>query len=295
MHWLIENKKIRFGLCGSSARKLKRSSANLLGGRAIRYELFGLVSEELKKDFNLERMLNHGYLPRHYKSNRPSPMLEAYVSDYLKNEIAAEGYTRNLQSFSTFLDAAALSDAELVNFSNIARDCGISSHSVREYFQILEDTLIGKLLPAYTSRPKRRIIQAPKFYFNDVGVVNFLAKRSSLKKGSFLFGKAFENWVFHEISARNSYSQNKFNLSHWKLSSGVEVDFIIEEIKLAIEAKATTKISQQHLKGLRELKKEHPNIKNRIIVCLETKERLTEDGILILPYKKFILKLKSFF
>ena len=138
-------------------------------------------------------------------------------------------------------------------------------------------------LPSYRIRPKRRISSSPKFYFSDVGVVNFLAKRGGLEPGSSLFGKAFENWVFHELSSWNSYSKNFFDLSHWRLSSGVEVDFIIGKMDVAIEAKATAKISSQHLKGLRELAKDHPGVKRRIVVSLETKRRTTEDGILILP------------
>ncbi len=295
VHYLIENANIKFGLCGSSARKLKQNYVNLLGGRAIRYELFGLISEELKKDFDLEKILNHGYLPKHINSKRIHQMLEAYVSDYLKNEVAFEGLTRNLQTFSTFLDVAALSDTELINFSNIARECGISSHSVKEYFQILEDTLIGKWLVAHTKSPKRRVVRSPKFYFNDVGVVNFLSKRRNIQIGSPLFGKAFENWVFHELTALNSYSEKRYELTYWRLSSGIEVDFIISELNLAIEAKATNKISGQNLKGLRELAKEHPQIKNKIVVSLEKKKRLTDDGILILPYKNFIPHLKQIF
>lgn len=291
VHWLIENEKISFGLCGSSARKLKRGYANLLGGRAIRYELFGLVSEELGEDFNLKRILNHGYLPSHYQSDDPQTLLRSYVSDYLKEEVAAEGLVRNLQSFSEFLDIAVLSDTELVNFSNIARDCGVSSHSIKEYFQILQDTLLGQWLPAYRLHPKRRMSLSSKFYFSDVGVVNFLSKRWDLEIGSPLFGKAFENWVFHELVSWNSYSKNFFDLSHWRLASGIEVDFIIGRMEMAIEAKATGKISSQHLKGLRELVKDHPKVKNRIIVCLETKERVSEDGILILPYQRFLSRL----
>ncbi|MCK5072484.1 MAG: ATP-binding protein, partial [Bacteriovoracaceae bacterium] len=291
VHWLIENRNTVFGLCGSSARKLKRGHANLLGGRAIRYELFGLVSKELGKDFDLDKILNNGYLPRHYQSSRPFNLLRSYVSDYLKEEIAAEGLVRNLPAFSNFLDIASLSDTELVNFSNIARDCGVSSHSIKEYFQILEDTLLGKWLPSYRKRPKRRVINASKFYFSDVGVVNFLAKRKGLEQGSSLYGKAFENWVFHELAAYNAYSENYLDLSYWRLASGIEVDFIIGDMEIAIEAKATKKITFDHLKGLYNLKQDHPDIKKRIIVCLEAKERVTEDGILILPYKSFLRRL----
>ena len=208
VHWVHENRKINFALCGSSARKVKRGGTNLLGGRAIRYELFGLVSNELGQDWDLVRMINHGYLPRIYLAQRPQKLINAYIADYLKQEIAAEGLVRNLPVFSRFLDLAALSDTELVNFSTIARDCGVSGQTIKGYFDILADTLLGRWLPAYIKRQKRRVISSPKFYFADVAVVNFLAKRGTLQPGSELFGKGFENWCFHELCAYNEYSES---------------------------------------------------------------------------------------
>ena len=290
VHTLIERGWV-FALCGSSARKVRRGHANLLGGRAIRYELFGFVARELGKEFDLERMLNHGYLPRHYLGSSPGARLRAYVDDYLKEEIAAEGLTRNLPAFSGFLSAAALSDGELVNFSTIARDCGISSPTVKEYFQILVDTLLGRFLPAHTARPKRRVIQTPKFYFSDVGVVNQLAKRGALRPGAELFGKAFENWVFHELSAHRSYSELHYDISYWRLAGGTEVDFVVDDMAVAIEAKSTARVTADHLKGLRELAKDHPRVKRKLLVCLEERSRRTEDEIEILPYAAFVQRL----
>ena len=144
VHWLHENRGVHFALCGSSARKIKRGHANLLGGRAIRYEMFGFIAAEIKDDFDFIKLLNNGYLPRIYLSKQPRRLLNAYVANYLKEEIAAEGVVRNLPVFSNFLNMAALSDTEQVNFSTIARDCGVSSQTIKEYFQILEDTLLGK-------------------------------------------------------------------------------------------------------------------------------------------------------
>lgn len=293
VHWLHERRRIRFALCGSSARKVKRGQANLLGGRAVRYELHGLTAREIGRDFDLNRMLNHGYLPMIYQSDQPRPLLNGYVADYLKEEVAAEGLVRNLPVYSEFLNIAALSDAELVNFSTIARDCGVSSPTIRGYFQILEDTLLGRWLPAYTRRPKRRVIAAPKFYFSDVGVVNHLARRGDLHPGSELYGKAFENWVFHELSAHNAYSSAFARFSYWRLASGIEVDFIVDDMRLAIEAKATAKATADHLKGLRAVVLDHPRVTQRIIVCLETVSRRTEDGILILPATEFHKRLAT--
>ena len=291
VHWLIENAGFVFGLCGSSARKVRRGHANLLGGRAVRYELFGFVSEEIGPGFDLVRMINQGYLPRHYLSASYARLVRSYINDYLKEEIAAEALVRSLPVFSSFLSAAALSDTQLVKYSTIARECGVSAPAVKEYFQILIDTMLGRFLDAYRKRPKRRVIGASKFYFSDVGVVNHLAKRGRLTPGSELFGKAFENWVFHELSAHRVYSDLYYDLRYWRLASGIEVDFVVNDMELAIETKSSPRIHSDHLRGLREIIKDHPKLKRRIVVSLEERARKTEDGIEILPYSVFIKQL----
>jgi predicted AAA+ superfamily ATPase len=293
VHWLIENRKVVFALCGSSARKVRRGHANLLGGRACRYELHGLVAAELGEDFDLVRLINHGYLPRHYLDDDAAPLLHAYVGDYLKEEVAAEGLTRNLPAFSNFLAAAALADGQLVNYTTIGRDCGVSPYTVKEYFQILVDTLLGSYLPAYRRRPKRRVIQAPKFYFADVGVVNHLARRGRVEPGGELFGSAFENWMFHELCAYRAYRDFTLDLSYWRLASGIEVDFIVGDLRLAIEAKATARVHADHLRGMRELAREHPKLGRRVVVSLDERPRRTEDGIEILPAAQFARRLWS--
>lgn len=286
---LIEDHQFIFGLCGSSARKLKRGHANLLGGRALRYELRGLVYPELGDLFDLRRVLNRGVLPSHYLSDQHRKFSEAYIRDYLAEEIAAEGLVRNLPVFADFLRSAAFSDTEIVNFTNIASDCGVSSKTVKEYFHILHDTLIGEFLPAYVQRPKRKVIHAPKFYFFDVAIPNVLTRRGTLELGSEAAGKAFENYLFHELKSYILYKEKSASLYYWKLAdSGREVDFVINDCEVVIEAKATTKIRAEHLKGLRELKVDHPSVTQRILVCLEEMPRLTDDGIRILPYRDFL-------
>jgi predicted AAA+ superfamily ATPase len=179
-----------------------------------------------------------------------------------------------------------LSDGQLVNDSTIARDCDVSAYTVREYFQILVDTLLGRFLPAYRKRPKRRVIQSPKFYFADVGIVNHLARRGPLEPGGELFGKAFESWVFHELSAYRAYRGFFFELAYWRLASGIEVDFVVDDLAVAIEAKATGRVHAEHLRGLRELAAEHP-VRPRVVVSLDERARRTDDGIAILPWKRF--------
>ncbi len=291
IHWLIENRGIVFGLCGSSARKLRHGHANLLGGRAGRYELHGFVSHELGRDFELQRALNHGGLPRHYLAQSPGRLLAAYVDDYLKEEVAAEGLVRKLPAFAEFLAAAALADTDLVNSANIARECGVSAPAVREYFQILVDTLLGRFLPAYTKRPKRRVIRAPKFYFADVGVVNVLARRGRIEPRSELFGKALENWIFHELVAFAAYRAPDLHISYWRTASGDEVDFVLGDAAVGIEVKSTANVGDTHLRGLRALRTDQPSAKKLVCLGSEPRARRTQDGIDILPVTEFLARL----
>lgn len=293
VHWLIENTDHAFALLGSSARKLKRGHGNLLGGRAIRYELSGLVSQELGDDFNLERIINHGYLPNHYIEDSPRLLIKSYVSDYLKEEIAEEGLVRSLQKFSRFLEIAALSDTQIVNYTNISNDCSVSAPTVKDYFQILVDTLLGNYLNSYQNKVKRKIIKAPKFYLFDIGVVNFLSRKPRILFGSNESGPALENWLFHEIRTYNNYSQKDALLSYWHLadSDNIEVDFIVGEMETAIECKATKRAVGHHFKSLHQIKQEHPSIKRRILACLEPRRRTLEDGIEVIPFGEFVKEL----
>ena len=221
----------------------------------------------------------------------PARRLDAYVAHYLKEEVAAEGLVRNLPAFSGFLNAAALCDGERVNFSHVAADCGVSSHTARAYFEILEDTLLGRWLPAFRKRARRRIIHAPKFYFADVGIVNRLARRGVLTPGSELYGKAFENWVFHELSAFIACREVADGLSYWRLAGGTEVDFVVGDGLVAVEAKAVARIASRHLKGLRSFARDHPEVARRVLVCLEPRPRCSEDGIDVLPAGDFTARL----
>lgn len=287
IHYLIEEYNRNFVLCGSSARKVRRGHANLLGGRAIRYELLALSAQEIGPEFSLTRFLNTGPLPNHYKDENPKLAIRSYVKDYLREEILEEGLTRNLPVFTDFLRVAAVGDTEVVNMSNVARESGVAVSTVRDHYTILVDTLMGGFLPAFTMHPKRRTIQAPKFYFRDLGVVNHLARRGSIETGSELFGKAFENWLFHELSVHSRYSELFYDLSYWRLSSGIEVDFIINNGAVAIEAKGKSRLTGKDTKNLLHFRRDFPEVRQLIVVCLEKRQRLTEEGVLIIPYKEF--------
>ncbi|WP_418698920.1 ATP-binding protein [Bacteroides sp.] len=290
VHWLITNKNLRFVLCGSSARKLKRCGANLLGGRAVRNVLYPFVSAELA-DFDLLRAVNNGMLPRHYQIENPEKRLQAYIGDYLQEEILAEALTRNLNSFSRFLEVAALTDGEILNYQNIATDCGVSATTVKEYFSILSETMIGYVIPAYSKVMKRRLIQTPKFYFFDVGIVNYLTRRRSMLPGSADFGHAFEHLVIQELVAYIGYSNCGHQLSYWRTASGYEVDAILNDAEVAIEIKSCQEVQSRHLRGLKAFKEEHPAAR-LIVVSLDVNPRVM-NGVEIWPATQFLQKLWS--
>ncbi len=285
VQWLMTNKNHRFILSGSSARKLRRSGANLLGGRAIRKHLYPFVSAEIP-DFDLKKACNNGMMPRHYLVDDASKRIHAYVGDYLQQEIKAEALTRNLKTFSRFMEIAALSNGEVVNYNNIASECGVSAPTVKEYFSILEETLIGYTIPAFTRNVKRRVIQSPKFYYFDVGVANFLLKRKSLLPGSAEFGHAFEHFVIQEIIAYIGYSESQHSLSYWRTTSGYEVDAVIGNANVAIEIKSTEEVHSHHTRGLKAFSEEFPN--SRLIVVSMDKHPRKMNEIDVLPAHNFL-------
>ncbi len=288
VHWLISNYNIRFIMSGSSPRKIFRSGGNLLGGRALRYELYPLTSAEIP-DFDLLKALNNGLLPKHYDAKNAKKLLSAYIGSYLRDEIVAEAKIRNLNSFSKFLEAAAFSNGEMVNYTNIAADCGVSATTIREYFQILEDTLIGRFLPSFQKRPKRRVINAPKFYFFDVGIANYLVNRAKIEIGTELFGKAFEHFIYQEIYAHSHYSDSNYAIYYWRTTSQIEIDFVLGDHEVAIEVKGTNEANARHLKGLKAFAEEY-EVKKLILVSNDPLPRLV-DGIEILPWKVFLERL----
>jgi len=287
IHRLIVRKNMRFILTGSSARKLKRQGINTLGGRAMLRTLYPLVSAEIP-DFDLNKAINQGLLPRHYMA-KPAvarERLKAYISVYLKEEIKAESLVRNLQTFNRFLEIAALTNGEMVNYSNIANDCGIDSKTVKEYFAILEETHIGYMIPAYQKVVKRKLRQAPRFYYFDVAIPNYLLSRYNLQQGSTDFGHAFEHLLIQELIAYMGYNQYENQLSYWHTYQDQEVDAVLGDAKVAIEFKSTTEVQKRHLSGLKAFKDEH-NDARLIIVSLDSKRRLLND-VEIIPATEFL-------
>lgn len=286
VHWLIENEHLRFILCGSSARKLKRGRANLLGGRAWRYEMYPLCWPETKK-FDLMRALTHGLIPLHYLQDRYRKSLKAYVQDYLKEEIFAEGLTRNIPAFSRFFDAMGYSHGQLINYANIARECGVDSKTVKEYFQILVDTLVGTRVEPFKKRKGRQIIgKASKFYLFDVGVAGAITRRRMEQERGLEFGQAFEHFILMQLQAHSSYAELDYPINFWRTKTGLEVDFILGSGEAAIEVKGAGQLHPGDMKPLLAFVKEYsPRI--AIIVCNE-KARRIHDNVWVLPWREFL-------
>jgi predicted AAA+ superfamily ATPase len=285
VHLMIErDKELRFVLTGSSARKLKRGGANLLAGRAWVTHLHPLVSAEIGSGRLLSR-LNRGSLPAVLDSELPHEDLKAYVGTYLHEEIRAEGLTRSVENFSRFLTVAGACNGEQVNYTEVGSDAGVPPRTVREYFQILEDTLIAYQLPAYRKTVKRKPVATSKFFFFDVGVANTLLKRSEIVPGSETFGRALEHMIFLELRAWLDYTRSDLPLTYWRSRSRIEVDFVIGD-RIAIEVKAKPRVAHRDLNGLRALDEEL-QLERKIVVCTEPRRR-ADEGVEILPVERFL-------
>ena len=295
VHWLIENLGVRFILTGSSARKLRRGQSNLLGGRAARRELKPLCMQEiLPAPLELGNIMRRGLLPSHYLSADPDDQLRSYVGDYLKEEIAAEAVVQNLPAFSAFLRTAAVCNGELLNYQNVARDVGVSAKVVSSYFTILEDTLLGFRLSAWRRAAQRRLIQTDKFYLFDVGVANWLCRRRP-SPGTPEFGKSFEHLVLMELLAFRAYQSLDLEFYYWRTASGLEVDFLVDDRRVAIEVKSSQRVHSSDLAGLTALSDDGP-VGTRIIVALTSHPQLLSDRagpVRVLPFLQFVAELWS--
>jgi len=283
VHRLIEARRIRFLLTGSSARKLRGGGVNLLGGRARTQYLHPLTSHELDTEFDLARAAERGLLPSIYFSDDPRADLDAYAGTYLQQEIIAEGATRNAPAFSRFLKVAALCNGTIVNFTKVANDAQVARTTVYEYFEVLKDTLVLHELPAWRKSVKRKPLSSSKYYFFDVGVVGALQGRP-FRSGTPEFGQAIETVVFHELLAHCDYISGE-PLTYWRSTSGFEVDFVIGD-HTAIEVKAAANISHQDLKSLLALAEEQ-TFRSLVCVCLEARPRKL-GAVSILPCREFL-------
>ncbi|MBM4254152.1 MAG: ATP-binding protein [Deltaproteobacteria bacterium] len=287
VHLMIEEMGQKFLLTGSSARKLRRTHTSLMAGRAKIQYLHPFVSAEIP-EFDLDQVLLYGLLPPVYLSPDPEDELRSYVGEYLKEEIQAEALSRNIENFSRFLDHAAFTNAQLINFESVASDAQVPARTVREYYTVLEDTLIGRMLKPIAQIGSRKVVSKAKFYFFDTGVVHQLQKIRGLPELAPGYGDAFESFLFHELVSFLDYTNSRETLNFWRTSNGPEVDFIVSG-RIAIEAKATKLVDTKDLKGLRALAKEEKM--DRLIVVSRDPERRTVGNIEIWPYREFLRQL----
>lgn len=287
VHRLIEKKRYNFLLTGSSARKLKKIGVNLLAGRARQAELFPLTFHEII-DFNLHRYLQYGGLPMIYLSDEPTEDLDAYVYTYLEQEIKAEAVVQKLPAFSRFLQLSALTSGNTLNFSSIASDAGVSSVTLREYYQILQDTFLGFIVEPWMHSKKRKAASTARFYYFDIGVKNKLAGITSLSPKTDLFGQVFEHFIALELRAYLSYTRKKLPLCFWRTIEGYEVDFIIGD-EIAIEIKSSEKLSEKYFKNLKYLIEEN-KLKKYYLVSQDP-IAAQYGKITALPWEQFLKQL----
>lgn len=252
VHRLIERRKLRFALTGSSARSLKRRDVNLLAGRALSLRMHPLTAVELGRDFDVSRSLRHGQLPAAYVEKRPAAFLKSYVQTYLREEVQQEGLTRNLGAFARFLEAASFSQGGVLNLSAVARDANVDRKVVEDYFSILEDLLLAVRLPVFRKHAKRKTIVHPKFYLFDAGVYRAIRPRGPLDTPDEIDGAALETLVLQELRAANDYEELDYELSYWRTPTGIEVDFVLygERGLVAIEVKRAARLRDGDLAGL---------------------------------------------
>ena len=290
IHFLIEERNIRFLLTGSSARKLKNTGVNLLGGRATErhFHPFNFAEIGNHPDYNLPFIFEHGLLPSMFLSENLDEDLAAYIDTYLTEEIAAEGAARNIPAFARFLTTAALTNSQLLNYTNIANDAQLPVQTVRQWYDVLESTLLGYQVPPFTKTKKRKAISTAKFYFFDIAIARSLRNIPAPAEGTTEAGEYFEQLVCMELKTWIDYTRPRSKLTFWRSSSNMEVDFCVDE-ELAIEVKLTMNVTEKHLKGLKALREENI-FKRYIVVCQEEHPRLI-DGIEILPWKYFFAEL----
>ncbi len=296
VHQLIEKEGRRFILTGSSARKIRRSGANLLAGRALSYRMYPLTAFELGVNFKIEKSLLYGNLPSLYDKQDLDydKYLYTYVNTYLKEEVMFEGLTRNLGAFSRFLETASFSQGSTLNMSEVAREAAIKVNTVISYFDLLEDMLISYRIPVFTKRAKRRLVSHPKFYFFDAGVYQHLRPKSILDSQTEIAGAALETLILQDLIAINDYKDLKYKIYYWRTVSGSEVDFILLGSKklLAIEVKHSKRATEKDLKGLKAFKQDYPEA--YLLLVYLGQENLKINDVQVIPATDFLLKLPDY-
>ncbi len=295
VHRIIEEKKIRFILSGSSARKLRASGVNLLAGRALTYNLFPLVSKEVGFELDLKKQIAFGMLPSSFLSSNPKKYLQTYAETYLKEEIREEALTRNFGNFTRFLEIAARQNGQLTNTTAIARGTGVARQTVQGYFEILIDTLIGFWLDPWKLKRATKQVSHPKFYFFDSGVVRALSGRLPYPATPEESGPLFECFIINEIRAYLHYTELDYPLRFWRSQGGVEVDILLETLAgyIAIELKNSVRWEKKFNRGMHRLSRELGANKVTCFGVFMGERQLTIDNVTIYPAIDFLTRLWS--
>jgi len=293
VHRLIEKYNYKFILTGSSARKLRHGGANLLAGRALTYYLHPLTAIEFGNDFDLKKVLLYGCLPGVATASEPKKVLASYVQTYLYQEIQQEGLVRNLEHFARFFESASFSQGSILNMASVARDCGVKNKLVANYFEILNDLLIGYQLPPFTRHAKRRLAAHPKFYFFDTGVFRSIRPRGPLDSEEMIDGPALETLFLQQLRAINDYYELDYKLYYWRTNDGFEVDFVAygPNGMHAFEIKRSSVWSESDLRGLKTLGKDYP-VAQRYLIYLGNKTECFKD-IKIIPMTDALMNLNT--
>jgi predicted AAA+ superfamily ATPase len=288
VHKLMEEKKIRFILTGSSARKLKKSGADLLGGRALNFRMHPFTAAEMGASFSLDKALQTGLIPVVEKSADPAKTLSAYVDIYLREEIQAEGLVRNLGTFARFLEIISFSHGTILNLSNLARECQVSRSLITGYMDILEDLLLAYRLPVFTKRAKRKTASHPKFYFFDNGLYRRLRQRGPLDIESEISGPAIEGLVGQHLRAYADFALQDTQLYYWRTLAGNEVDFILYGGKTftALEVKNTSVLRPIDYNGLTSFRDDYPEAS--LILIYRGVVPMKHKNILVVPVEQFL-------
>ncbi len=292
VHGLIEEKRgLQFILTGSSARKIRRAGVNLLAGRALWKRFHPFMAHEIKNQFDLQKALTFGLIPLVIESSNPQETLQSYVDLYIQEEVKAEALVRKIGEFSRFLEVMAFSHGSLVNFSNISRECEVPRKTVENFFQILQDLLLGYTIPIFGKRSKRQLSSHPKFYFFDPGVFRSLKKQGFLDLSTETDGAALKGLVIEHLRSWMYSQKVPIDLFFWRTRAGVEVDFILysENLFFAIEVKNNKVIHSQDIKGLKAFCEDYPEATP--IFLYRGNERIKKDNILCIPVDEFLLHL----
>jgi uncharacterized protein len=291
VHRLIESRKLRFVLTGSSARKLRRRGVNLLAGRAVTRHMHPLTALELGKDFDLQRTLRYGCLPLASTSEDPNDYLKSYAATYLREEVQQEGFARNIGAFGHFLEVASFSQGSVLNMAAVARECAVSGKVVEDYFSILEDLLIAVRLPVFSKRAKRRLVAHPKFYYFDSGVFQAIRPRGPLDAPDQIHGPALETLFLEQARALNDYKRLEYRLHYWRTASGDEVDFVLygERGLRAFEVKMSHNARPDDLRSLLRFRADFPQAKTHLLYLGQ--RRWHDRGIEVLPFFDCVSKL----